>query len=116
MWPRIVQVMLGLWLVVSPLIFRIDGRDTALIVVHMASGAAAVILALIAVRVRFLHLATLVLGLWLIGYGYGVGGYPPAPAYRNLLIVGVLIAVLGIIPSDCLQPTRSWREYYQNRA
>jgi hypothetical protein len=116
MWPRMVQVMLGGWLLLSPLIFRIDSRDTALLAVHMASGAAVGILALLAIRQRFLHLATFFLGLWLIAYGYGVGGYPPAPAYRNLLILGALVAVLGIIPSDCLRPPRSWRKYYRSRA
>jgi len=112
MWPRIVEVMLGLWLVLGPLIFRLEVSDLALIVNHLFYGAATVIVSLIAIRVRFLRVVTIALGLWLIGYGYVVGGYPAAPGYLNLIVSGVLIGVLGLIPTDCLQPTQSWREYY----
>jgi hypothetical protein len=76
---------------------------------------AVAVLALTALQVRYLHLTTLVLGLWLIGYGYGMGRCLSGPPYRNLLMVGALTAVLGIIPSDSLQPTRSGRQYYRRR-
>ncbi len=76
MWPRIVEFMLGLWLVLGPLIFRLEASDPALIVNHLVYGTATVVAALIA--------------------------------------VGVLVCALGLIPTDCLQPTQSWREYYAN--
>jgi len=112
MWPRIVEVMLGLWLVLSPLIFRLGPGDGALIANHIVYGAITVVASLIALRVPFLRVVTVAIGLWLIGYGYGAGGYPAAPGYQNLMIVGALICALGLIPTDCLKPTRSWREYY----
>ena len=112
MWPRIVEVMLGLWLVLGPLIFRPESSDLALIVNHLVYGTATVVAALIAIRVRFLRVVTIAIGLWLIGYGYVAGGYPAAPGYLNLIVTGVLVSALGLIPTDCLQPTQSWREYY----
>ncbi len=112
MWPRIVEVMLGLWLVLSPLIFRLGPGDLALTVNHLVYGTATVVAALIALRLRFLRVVTIAIGLWLIGYGYVAGGYPPPPGYLNLVVIGVLIGALGLIPTDCLQPTQSWREYY----
>lgn len=115
MWPRIVEVMLGLWLVLSPLIFRLETRELALIANHLVYGAALVIAALLALRVRFLRVVTVAIGLWLIGYGYGAGGYPPAPGYLNLIVTGVLVGALGLIPTDCLEPTQSWREYYASQ-
>ena len=43
MWPRIVEVMLGLWLVLGPLIFRLEAGDLALIVNHLVYGTATVV-------------------------------------------------------------------------
>jgi hypothetical protein len=115
MWPRIVELMLGLWLVLSPLIFRLEPGDLALTVNHLVYGTATVVAALIAIRVRFLRVVTIAIGLWLIGYGYVAGGYPPMPGYLNLIVIGVLICALGLIPTDCLVPTQSWREYYASQ-
>ncbi len=58
---------------------------------------------------------TLVGAQRLIEYGYLAGGYPPTPGYRNLLVIGALLSILGLIPTDCLQPTRSWRQHDQDR-
>ncbi len=115
MWPRLVEVMLGLWLVLGPLIFRLESSDPALIVNHLVYGTATVVAALIAIRVRFLRVVIIAIGLWLMGYGYVAGGFPPAPGYLNLIVIGVLVCALGLIPTDCLQPTHSWREYYASQ-
>lgn len=112
MWPRVVEVMLGLWLALGPLIFRLEPGDRALIANHVVFGAATVIASLIAIRVSFLRVVTIAIGLWLLGYGYVAGGYPAAPGYQNLLIVGALVGMLGLVPTDCLEPPLSWREYY----
>jgi hypothetical protein len=115
MWPRIVEVMLGLWLLLSPLIFRLGAGELALTINHLIYGTATVIVSLIAIRVRFLRVVTLAIGLSLIGYGYVTGGYPPAPGYLNLIVIGILVCALAILPTDCLQPTQSWREYYASQ-
>ena len=115
MWPRIVEVMLGLWLVLSPLIFRFEAGDLALTINHLIYGTATVVVSLIAIRVRFLRIVTIAIGLSLIGYGYVAGGYPPASGYLNLIVIGVLVGALGLLPTDCLQPTHSWREYYASQ-
>ncbi len=112
MWPRILEVMLGLWLVLGPLIFRLEAGDLTLTINHLIYGAATVVVSLIAIRARFLRVVTITIGLWLIGYGYVAGGYPAAPGCLNLIVIGVLLSVLGLIPTDCLQPTESWRQYY----
>jgi len=73
---------------------------------------ATLVVSLIAIRARFLRAITIAIGLWLLGYGYEVGGYPAAPGYLNLIVIGILLCALGLIPTDYLQPTHSWREYY----
>jgi len=112
MWPRVVEVMLGLWLALGPLIFRLGPGAGPLIANHVIYGAATVIASLIAIRVPFVRIVIIAIGWWLIGYGYVAGGYPAAPGYLNLMVVGALVGLLGIIPTDCLEPPRSWREYY----
>jgi hypothetical protein len=74
-----------------------------------------VVAALIAIRVPFMRAVIIAIGLWLLGYGYAAHGYFSTPGCQNLMIVGALLCVLGIIPTDCLEPPRSWREYYANQ-
>jgi hypothetical protein len=114
-WPRVVEVMLGLWLVLSPLIFRLGTGDRALIANHIFYGAAAVVASLIAIRVPFMRAVIVAIGLWLVGYGYAAHGYFYTPGCQNLMIVGALLCALGIIPTDCLEPPRSWRDYYAHQ-
>jgi uncharacterized membrane protein len=112
MWPRVVEIMLGLWLMLGPLIFRLGPADRAMTVNHLVYGTATVVASLIAIRFPFIRAVIVAIGLWLLGYGYAASGYFSAPGCQNLMIVGTLLCVLGIIPTDCLEPPRSWREYY----
>lgn len=118
MWGRILEVMLGLWLVLSPFIFGHYPADRPLWVSDFACGAAMVLLALLSFwRVtRYAHLLQLAVAAWLVGFGYFHGGYPAAPGYQNDIFVGLTLMLLAIIPNEAEQPPRSWRRYYQQQA
>ena len=113
MWPRVVEVMLACWLAVSPFVFRYPD-DRPLMWSH--DYVAAVLLATFALlsfirQTRQAHLLELLLAAWLIGYGWATAsGVHDAPR-QNWVVLGLLILMLAIIPSDCVKPPLAWQEW-----
>ena len=58
---------------------------------------------------RRAHLAILAVALWLIGFAYLSAGYPPAPALQNDLVLGLLLLMVALVPSQADLPPESWR-------
>lgn len=109
MWARVIEVMLGCWLAMSPFVFGYRPEDAPVLWITDFAGAAAVILfALLsfAPALRRAHLGNLAVAAWLVGTGYAWG---PTPAHQNHLIVGLLLAMLAIVPSEADLPHPSWR-------
>jgi hypothetical protein len=112
MWARVIEVMLGLWLAISPFIFRHAAEDGELWINDLACAFAIVALALLSFwqPLRYAHLAIGVVALWLIVFGY-IGGYPAPPASQNHILLGLLLVTFAIIPNEANLPPRSWRFY-----
>lgn len=122
MWGRAVEVMLGLWLVLSPFIFRHFEDGGWLWVNDMVCGGAVVVVALAAMlallwwpRLRYVHLAILVVGAWLAGFGYVAGGHPSEGGYQNEILVGLTLMFIALIPTEANVPPVSWRRFYEQR-
>ncbi|HEX2254255.1 MAG TPA: SPW repeat protein [Thermoanaerobaculia bacterium] len=116
MWPRAVEVMLGLWLVVSPWIFGHwpappSGSD-------LVAGWLVVVLALLSfwTPARRAHLGILAVAVWVAAYGYFAFPHPAAPGAQNDILVGLTLLVFAIIPSDANQPPLAWRRFYEEKA
>jgi hypothetical protein len=118
MWGRVTEVMLGLWLTLSPFIFRHYPTNQPLWRNDLVCGAVVVLLALLSFwpRLRYAHLLNLAVAGWLIGFGYVYGGYPASPGAQNNIFVGLILLLLAIIPNQASQPPLSWRRYYQQQA
>jgi hypothetical protein len=114
MWPRVVEVMLGCWLVLSPFIFRHAAEQWGLWLNDMFCGAAVVAMALLSwwPPCRRAHLAIIGVGLWLVGFGYLSSPPPAPPASQNDMLLGVLLLMFAILPSEASLPPRSWRQYW----
>jgi MFS family permease len=114
MWPRIVEVMLGCWLALSPFIFRHVAEQRALWFNDLFCAAAVVVIALLSdwPPCRRAHLAIIGVGLWLVGFGYLGSPHPTPPALQNSVLVGALLLMFAIIPSEASLPPRSWRDYF----
>ena len=114
MWPRVAEVMLGCWLVLSPFIFRHAAEQWGLWLNDMSCGAAAVTLALLACwpPCRYAHLAIIGVGFWLVGFGYLGSPYPTPPALQNDILVGLLLMMFAILPTEASLPPPSWRDYW----
>ena len=114
MWARIVEVMLGCWLALSPFIFRHAAGEKVLWLSDLFSALAVIMFALVSFwpPLRYAHLAIVVVALWLIGFGFWASGYPAPPAVQNDILVGLLLLMFAIIPNEANLPPRAWRRLY----
>jgi hypothetical protein len=110
-WPRVIELMLGCWLVLSPFIFRHDFAETMFWWNDMCSGALVVTFSLtsFARRFHYAHFGTLIIALWLIGFAYLTAGHPAPAAQQNELATGLLLLMFAIVPSEVTLPPPGWR-------
>ena len=113
MWARVIEVALGCWLAMSPFIFRHAADDRALWVNDLLSATAIILFALLSFwrRLPFAHLASGLVGFWLIAFGFWVGPYPTPAALQNDIMVGLLLLMFAIVPNKASLPPRPWREF-----
>lgn len=113
MWPRTVEFMLACWLAISPFIFRYEGEQLHLwLHDFIVAGLIAALAVISFVRqTRRAHLLELLIAAWLIGYGwYTSSGIHDAPA-QNWMVLGLLLLMMAVIPSDCVKPPLGWQEW-----
>jgi hypothetical protein len=115
MWARVVEVMLGCWLAISPFIFRHSVDERWLWVNDLGSAFAVVMFSLLSFwrPLRHAHWGIAVVGLWLMGFGYFASPHPLPAALQNDLLVGLLLVMFAIIPNEASLPPRRWREFYE---
>ncbi|OBY26154.1 SPW repeat domain-containing protein [Leisingera sp. JC1] len=100
-WQDCVSFTAGLWLLLAPLAFRIDwpvGLDLTHIAMNsLASGLAAAALAMLEMFVflRWLELAIMLLGLWVIWAPWMLGFYLVPAALAQSLVCGSVLALMG---------------------
>lgn len=110
MWARVVEVMLGCWLAVSPFVFRHSSEDRVLWFNDLFSALGVIVLALVSFwsPMQFAHVANFAVGLWLIAFGFLGSPYPTPPALQNDIVVGLLLLMLAIIPNHATRPPQPW--------
>lgn len=123
MWGRIAEIILGLWLLLSPLIWGHYPSEPALWRSDVISGAAVIGLAVLSFWpfrllgfLRYAHVMSLLIACWVVGFGYFYGGHPAAPGYQNDILTGLTLPLFAIIPNHAIRPPISWRRYYQQQA
>jgi hypothetical protein len=111
MWPRTAELMIGFWLILSPLIFRGTESVEQFASRDVAAGAAVVILSLLSFwrPTEWAHLLTGAVALVLGVAGYFGWERPGPPAAQNEITVALLLVLLAIVPNDASQPPRPWR-------
>lgn len=111
MWQRVVEVMLALWLAISPFVFRVDDAAIATWVIDFGAAALVALFSLAAfwTPLRRANFGTMAVGLFLVGYGW-LQGRPLPPPEQNHMMVGLLLFMFALIPSECMQPPPGWRE------
>ncbi len=108
MWARVVEIMLGFWLLASPFIFR-----GGILASDLLYGLLVIVFSFLSYwnRTRWAHFLTLFVALWLIILGYTAGHPAPASA-QNQIIVGLLVGMFAIIPNRTNELPEAWRKFY----
>lgn len=118
MWPRAIELMLGLWTVISPFVFQREPGPPQVWANALVCGAAIMTFSLLSFwnRTRWAYLLNLGVALWLAGFGYIAGGYPSEPIFQNYLLTGLVLLLFAIIPPEANKPPRPWRRHHEKRA
>lgn len=111
MWPRTTEVMLGLWLAISPFIFEHPPDATLLWTIDLACGFLVIAVSLISHSSRFprMHLVNIAVATVLIVIGYVLAGTGQFAGAQNQMVVGLILLMLAILPSETTQPPPQWR-------
>ena len=112
MWPRTLEVMLAGWLAMSPFIFRhpIDAPQLWWNDFGCAALIAAASLCAFWGCARRAHLLNVLIAFWLLGFSYLSIADPASPAAQNGIVVGLILLMLAIIPSESTLPPKPWRQ------
>jgi len=118
MWARHVEVMIALWLALSPFIFHYQKGMTPFWVNDFVCAFLIILFSLLSYFpiLKRMHLLNLLMGLWLIVLSFlQPQPLPPHffPAYfQNYIILGILYLMLSLIPCHCTLPPEKWQKFY----
>ncbi len=115
MWARTTEVMLALWLALSPFIFRYSDVPTHWWVLDFLCALVICTCALMSYwgPLRHVRFGVLVVALGLTGWAYFAADYPPEPAHQNRFVLGFLLIMLALVPNKAEDPPLSWQRYLQ---
>lgn len=110
MWGRVVEIMTGVWLMVSPFVFRAHDNPYIL---WGDLGTALLIWVLAGLSywqpTRHAHWLILLVAIALILVGRFVTPPPASAAQQNHIFIGFFLLMIAIIPNEASQPPSSWR-------
>jgi hypothetical protein len=109
MWARIAELLLGGWLIASPFVLSPERQ-----LMDLLCGSAFVVLAALSFTQRFrtAHRASIVIALVLASAAYFGASYPATAAQQNDIIIGLLVLMFAIVPSEASLPPHSWRSFH----
>lgn len=110
MWSRVVEVMLGCWLLMAPFLFQHPAERHGWWINDFSAGSVVILFGLISYwkPTRHAHLLTIIAGGWLIGFAFSQAERLAAPALQSDAIVGLLLLMFAIIPNHASRPPVSW--------
>jgi hypothetical protein len=110
MWGRYLEILLGLWLIMSPSIIphpEPAWRHTNAIV----CGAAVIVFALASFfqPTRWAHFLIGGVALWLGGTAYFLEPRPGPPGAQSDITTALLLLVVFVVPNHASKPPAAWR-------
>lgn len=111
MWPRDLELALGLWLWASPFVFRVPPEHGGVYARAFGCGAAVIALALACYvpRLRRAHLVTLGVGAWLAVHGRFLAETALQAFAQSEILTGLALGLFAFVPSRASEPPPAWR-------
>ncbi len=112
MWPRVIEGMLGVWLLLTPFVFRETEALAGFATSSVVSGAAVILASLLSFWRPTRHARFLTLGasLWLSLHGYFAGQRPGPPAAQHELVIGLTLLLFALMPNEVNDVPEPWRK------
>jgi hypothetical protein len=113
MWPRIAEILIGLWLLASPWVLAYNTAVSAWHMNGFVCGSAIVLLGVLSFwrGSKKAHLAEIPVSLWILSFAY-FGSAHPAPAIaQSDFLTALFLLNFAIIPSQANLPPISWRNF-----
>lgn len=110
MWGRVVELMIAVWVAISPFVFRV-ADDTTLLWCDSLIALSICVFSGLAfwMPTRHAHLLTLPLSIGLVLWGR-FAELPPPPIHQNHIVVGFFLMLMVFVPNDASYPPVGWRE------
>ncbi|MGD2045304.1 MAG: hypothetical protein PVH96_03715 [Gemmatimonadota bacterium] len=108
MWPRVLESVLGVWLVLSSYAL-VPARMLEATAVLIAAGLLVLLIELAARWRPPLHFAVLAIAAGLIGWGWLRFPRPGPAAAQNAMLTGLTLGLLAIVPSKATEPPPAWK-------
>ena len=112
MWPRMVEILIGSWLVACPAVLAsTDWRGWQ--INDLVCGCIVILLGCLSFlsATRRAHLAEILVGAWMLWFAYVSSPYPAPAAAQNDVLVALFLMNFAVIPNQANLPPRSWREH-----
>lgn len=111
MWARTAELMIGVWLILSPFIFRGTPSVERFLWIDIAAGSAVVLFALLSFwrPAEWAHLLTALVAIAVGLFAYFGWERPGPPAAQNEITVAYILLLLAIVPNEASQPPKPWR-------
>lgn len=115
MWARIVECMLGIWLLLSPFIFQHSRAATAQWTNDLAAGLMLIVLSLASYwkPTAWAHWLLLPMGGWLVGFGRLWSEPPIGPGFQNNILLGLVLLMFAVVPNEAAEPPVAWRRHLE---
>lgn len=115
MWGRVVEFMLACWLSICPFIFEYPKDALFFWFNDLTCSSLIAIFSLLCFHkpLRKMHLCNLAVACYLIALCYFFRSDAFYNALQNYMVLGILLLMIAVVPSEADQPPVSWRRFYK---
>jgi hypothetical protein len=116
MWPRVAELLIGLWLLTSPWVLGDDSAKNAWHINGLICGLAIVVLSALSFwpAAKRAHLVEIPIGIWVLSFAYFGSTHPASPIVQSDLLAALFLLNFAIIPSQANVPPISWQWFRAN--
>jgi len=110
MWGRVVELMVAVWISLSPFIFRVTDDATIMWVDQLTALTICIVAGMSFWEpLQHTHVVTFPLSAGLMVWGR-FAEMPPPPIHQNHIVVGFFLMLMVFVPNDASYPPLDWQD------